>query len=469
MPAPARYDLAVLGGGPGGYVAAIRAAQLGLKVACVERERLGGICTNWGCIPTKALLKSAEVLDLCRHADRFGVRAENVGFDLAAMVKRSRGVADRLVRGVQSLFKKYGVTQISGEGRLSAPGAAAGVVLASGEVVEAPRVVLATGARARALPGVVPDGRSIITYKEAMLLETLPASLVVIGAGAIGVEFAYFFATLGSQVTVVELLPQILPLEDEEIAALLQKSLEKRGVRVLTGTRTEGVDVKGDGAAGRIEVRLAGAANEVVAAERVLLAVGVQANTEGLGLAERGVALERGFIRSDPATYETSARDVFAVGDCRGGALLAHKAMAEGVACVERLAGHPHPGVPYDAIPGCTYCQPQVASVGMTEKAARAAGHAVRVGRFPFNANGRALAVGEPEGLVKVVLDESTGEVLGAHVIGHDASDLIAEMGLARSGELLVRDVLHAVHAHPTLSEAVMEATAQAIGESVHL
>jgi len=458
-----RYDVAVLGGGPGGYVAAIRAAQLGLAVACVERERLGGICLNWGCIPTKALLRSADVYDLVKRAERFGVHAENVSFDLPAIVKRSRDVAGRLERNVGALFKKYGVEHLVGEGALAPAGAPGGLVLADGVRVRADRVLLATGARAKGLGPIQPDGQRIVTYKEAMLLDALPATMVVIGAGAIGIEFAYYFGTLGTKVTVVELLPQILPVEDEEIAGVLRKSLERRGVRILTGARVQAVE------AGGVRVAAADGQEELVPAERVLLAVGVQANTEGLGLEARGIATERGFIVSDPRTYETAAAGVYAIGDCRGGPLLAHKAMAEGVACVERIAGHETAGVPYDAIPGCTYCQPQVASIGLTEKAARAAGRDFIVGRYPFAANGRSLAVGETEGLVKVLLDRRTGEVIGAHIVGHDASDLIAEMSLAKSGEQLARDVLHAVHAHPTLSEAVMEATAQALGESVHI
>ena len=460
-------DLIILGGGPGGYVAAIRAAQLGMQVALVERDALGGICLNWGCIPTKALLRNAEIYHLMQHCADFGLYCDNLRVDFGKVIARSRQVAERLSQGIAFLMRKNKIQVVRGTGRL----AGAGVVTihdsqgALQATLRAPHVILATGARARALPGLPFDQQQVLSSTEAMLLQEVPETLVIIGAGAIGVEFAYFYNTFGSKVTLVEMLPQILPVEDSEIAGLLQKSLEKQGTTIYTGSRVERAEVTAAGV--QVQMQTPEGAR-TVQGTKVLVAIGVQGNIENLGLETAGVRSERGFIPVD-AHCRTNVPGIYAIGDVNGPPCLAHVASAEGIATVEAIAGLENPGVPYHNIPGCTYCQPQVASVGMTEQAARQAGRTIRVGRFPFTASGKALAVGSSEGLVKVIFDADTDELLGAHILGAEASDLIAEVGIARTLETTHYEVLKTVHAHPTLSEAIMEAVGNAYGEAIHI
>ena len=460
-------DVLVVGGGPGGYVAAIRAAQLGLQVILVEREALGGICLNWGCIPTKALLRNAEVYHLMQHSADFGLHCDNLRVDFGQVIARSRQVAERLSQGVAFLMRKNKIQVLRGTGRL----AGAGVVTvheAEGPptaTVRAAHIILATGARPRALPSVPFDQTQVLSSTEAMLLSAVPESLVIIGAGAIGVEFAYFYNTFGSKVTLVEMLPQIVPVEDEEIAGLLHRSLERQGIAIHVGSRVERAEVS---AAGVQVYMQTPTGPQSVLGTKVLVAIGVQGNIEHLGLETAGVRSERGFIPVD-AHCRTNVPGIYAIGDVNGPPCLAHVASAEGIATVEAIAGQDTPGVNYHNIPGCTYCQPQVASVGLTEQAARQAGHTIRVGRFPFTASGKALAVGNSEGIVKVIFDADTDELLGAHILGADASDLIAEVGVARTLETTHYELLKTVHAHPTLSEAIMEAVGNAYGEAIHI
>ncbi|MCB9682242.1 MAG: dihydrolipoyl dehydrogenase [Alphaproteobacteria bacterium] len=458
------FDLLVIGGGPGGYPAAIRGAQLGLKVACVERDKLGGVCLNWGCIPSKALLKTAELAHAIRDADRFGLSTGELSIDYAKVVERSRKVSRRFEKGVGSLFKKYGVTQIPGTATLTGPGAVT-VSGADGErQLTARHVVLATGARARSFPGITPDGERILTYREAIVLTERPPSVVVLGAGAIGMEFAYFLHAMGSEVTVVEAQPEVLPLEDAEVAAEVRKAFTKSGITVKVGTRVQEVTREGDACA----VTLGDGTR--LDAHTVLVALGVTPNSDALGLDAVGVRTDaRGFIEVD-ASHRTSVTGVYAVGDvCNAGPALAHVATRQAHVCVERIAGHTVPDVDPTAIPSCTYCQPQVASVGMTEAAAKAAGKDVRIGRFPFVANGRSQGSGHPEGFVKVVIDNRYGEILGAHIVGADATEMVAEFVLARSAEATAETLMTTMHAHPTAAEAMLEAVAKASGESVHI
>jgi dihydrolipoamide dehydrogenase len=462
-----KYDLVVLGAGPGGYVAAIRAAQLGLKTAVVERERPGGICLNWGCIPTKALLKSAEAMRLVQHAGDYGITVGGpISFDWSKVIARSRAASDKLARGVESLFKKYGVTQVMGVGSFKGRGRLEVAGSSGKQTLEAGKIIVATGARAKMLPGIEADGDRIITYREAMVLPEPPRSMIVVGAGAIGIEFADFWNAFGVEVTVIEAMPRILPIEDEEISVALTKSLKKKKLNIHTGAKVAGVKVAGK----TVTVTFTGAdgKNQDVTAERLLMAVGVRANTEGFGLEGMGVNLDRGFIQVDDH-YRTSSPGIWAIGDCAGPPLLAHVAMAEGVACVEEMAGHHPKGVNYDAIPGCTYCDPEVASIGKTEAQAKEAGIDVNVGRFPFSVNGKAIGSGHTEGFIKVITNKARGEIVGVHAIGTGVTDLIAEMSLAMTSEATAHDVLAAIHPHPTLSEVMYEATANALGEAVHL
>jgi dihydrolipoamide dehydrogenase len=458
------FDLVVVGGGPAGYVAAIRAAQLGMHVACVERERVGGICLNWGCIPTKALLRTAEVFTLVSHAAEFGVLCDNPRVDFGKVIARSRAIADKLSSGIEFLFKKHkiqlipGVAQLAGRGRIEVRAEKGGPA----KVVEAAKIILATGARARGLPGIEPDGKHILTYREAMVLKDKPRSLIVLGAGAIGTEFTSFYHAMGTEVTLLEALPSVLPIEDEEISKALERSLKKRGVNVRTGVKVTAAKVGKNG----VTVTANG---EDLQADKLLLSVGVRANTEGFGLEGLGVRVtERGFIQID-ADYKTTSPGIYAIGDCAGGALLAHKAMQEGIVCVETIAGKRSHRVDYNSIPSCTYCSPEVASVGLTEKAAREKGHDVIVGRFPFSALGKALAIGETEGFVKAVVDKKRGEILGMHMIGPHVTDLISEPGLAITAEFTAHEIMATTHAHPTLTEAVQEAVANALGEAIHI
>ena len=463
---PQSFDLVVVGGGPGGYVAAIRAAQLGMKTALIEREHLGGICLNWGCIPTKALLRSAEIFDLMHHLKQFGFEADNPRFDLSAVVKRSRQVAAQLSRGVGHLLKKNKVTVIDGEARLAGKQTLAVKLKAGGEdTVKAPHIVLATGARARQLPGLEADGKLIWTYKEAMVPETMPKSLLVVGSGAIGIEFASFFRSLGAEVTVVEMLERILPVEDEEISAFARKQLEKRGIKIHTGATVKGTKKSGSSVTATIE---AGGKSEEITVDRVISAIGIVGNVENLGLEGTGVKVDRTHVVVD-AWCRTGEPGVYAIGDLVGPPWLAHKASHEGVLCVERIAGleGTHP-LDVTKVPGCTYCTPQVASVGLTEAAAKAKGHEVKVGHFPFIGNGKAIALGEPEGMVKTVFDAKTGELLGAHMCGAEVTELIQGYTIARTMEATEEDLMHTIFPHPTLSEMMHEAVLDAYGRAIH-
>ncbi|MBF0392624.1 MAG: dihydrolipoyl dehydrogenase [Alphaproteobacteria bacterium] len=460
------FDLIVIGGGPGGYVAAIRAAQLGLRAAVVERENLGGICLNWGCIPTKALLRSADVWRTMKHAASYGLSVEKAGFDLAAIVKRSRGVAGQLQGGVKHLLKKNKVTVFDGQGRLGGKGRVE--VEKDGKAVAtltAPHIILATGARARLVPGLEPDGKLVWTYREALVPDTMPKSLLVIGSGAIGIEFASFFNALGADVTIVEMLDRVLPVEDEEISAIARKSFEKQGMKIITGGKVSRLEKAGDRAQATIEANGAGT---TAAFDRVIVAVGITANVEGLGLEGTGVVLEKGHIRTDPF-LRTGEPGVYAIGDVTAPPWLAHKASHEGVICVEKIAGLDHVQ-PLDVsrIPGCTYCHPQIASIGLTEAKARAKGHEVKVGRFPFVGNGKAIALGETEGMIKTVFDAKTGELLGAHMIGAEVTELIQGYGIAKTLETTEAELMHTIFPHPTLSEMMHESVLDAWGRAVH-
>jgi len=461
------FDIVVIGGGPGGYVAAIRAAQLGLKTAVVEREHLGGICLNWGCIPTKALLRSAEVGHLLKHADAYGFSAKDVSFDLAKIVDRSRKVAGQLSGGVKHLLKKNKVTVFDGQGKLA--GAGKVKVEKDGKPIAdltAKNIILATGARARVFPGLEPDGKLIWTYKEAMVPTVMPKSLLVVGSGAIGIEFASFYHNLGAKVTVVEVMPRILPVEDAEISAFAQKSFEKQGMKIMTGANVKAFKKGADNVTATIE---AGGKTEDQTFDRVILAVGIVGNVESLGLEGTKVKVEKTHIITD-GYGATGEPGVYAIGDLTGAPWLAHKASHEGVICVEKIAGvkgvHP---LDTKNIPGCTYCMPQVASVGLTEQAAKDKGHEVKVGRFPFIGNGKAIALGEPEGMVKTVFDAKTGELLGAHMIGAEVTELIQGYTVARTLETTEAELMHTVFPHPTLSEMMHESVLAAYGRAIHI
>ena len=463
------YDFAVVGGGPGGYVAAIRAAQLGLKTVVIEREHLGGICLNWGCIPTKALLRTAEVYNLFKHAGDFGLKAEGVSFDLAKVVERSRKVAGRLTTGVGYLLKKNKVAVVDGTARIKS----AGVLSVTGKEgsaqadITAKHIIIATGARARSLPGLEPDGELVWTYKEAMVPKLMPKSLLVVGSGAIGIEFASFYRTMGAEVTVVEIMDRVLPVEDEEISAFARKSFEKQGMHIRTGTSVTALK-KGAGSV-TATLKAKDGKTEDLTVERVILAIGITGNVENLGLEAVGVKVERGHIVIDE-WCRTSVPGFYALGDVAGAPWLAHKASHEGVLCVEKIAGFA--GVhPLDVrnIPGCTYCQPQVASVGLTEAAAKAQGYEVKVGRFPFQGNGKAIALGEAEGLVKTVFDARTGELLGAHMVGAEVTELIQGYAIARTLESTEAELMATVFPHPTLSEMMHESVLDAYGRVLHM
>ena len=461
-----RFDVVVAGSGPGGYVGAIRAAQLGLRSAVVEADRPGGICLNWGCIPTKALLRNAEVLQLFHRAAEFGITVDNLRADYAVAHGRSRQVADRMAKGVEFLFRKHKITLVAGRGELIAPGAVRVHAAQGGpRTLEARAVVLATGAIPKSVPGIAIDGERVMTSDEALRLERLPASVIVIGAGAVGVEFADVFAAYGVRVTLVEALPRLLPIEDEEVSRVLARSFTKRKIDIRTGAKVQAVTPAGDGVS--VEIEHEGKAVRLPA-ERVLMAVGRGANTTGLGLEALSVAMDRGFVKVTPH-MESSIPGLYAIGDVAGPPLLAHKASAEGILAAETIAGRAAPGLDYRAIPSCTYCHPQVASLGLTEAQAREQGHAIRVGKYPFQANGKAQALAEAEGLVKIVAAADTGEILGVHIVGAEATELIAEVGLGQTLEATVEEVGHTIHAHPTMSEAVMEAALDAMGQAIHL
>jgi dihydrolipoamide dehydrogenase len=461
-----QYDLVVVGSGPGGYVAAIRASQLGLKVGVIERESLGGICLNWGCIPTKALLKSAQVFEYFKHAEDYGLKVENPSYDFGAVVQRSRGVADGMSKGINFLFKKNKIETVSGTGKLLAPGKVE-VTKADGskETVEAKHIILATGARSRELPNLPIDNKKIIGYRKAMTLEQMPKRLVVVGSGAIGVEFAYFYRAMGSEVTIVEFMPRIVPVEDEEISRQMEKSFKKMGMNILTSAEVTNVDTKGEGC--KVTVKTA-KGDQQIECDVVLSAVGVQTNLENLGLEELGIKVEKGRIIVDEF-YKTNVDGIYAIGDIVPGPALAHVASAEGIICVENITGHHPEPLNYQNIPGCTYAQPEIASVGMTEKEARDKGLDILVGKFPFSASGKASAGGVKDGFVKVIFDAKYGEWLGAHMIGSNVTEMIAEVVVARKLETTGHEIIKSVHPHPTMSEAVMEAAAAAYNEVIHL
>ncbi|WP_422366783.1 dihydrolipoyl dehydrogenase [Pelagibius sp.] len=466
--ADTNFDLIIVGGGPGGYVAAIRAAQLKMKVCVVEREHLGGICLNWGCIPTKALLRSAEIYHYMQHADAYGLSASNTGFDLAKVVQRSRGVSKQLNGGVGHLLKKNKVTVIDGEAKLNGPGKL--VVTKDGKKLSdltAPHIIIATGARPRALPGIEPDKKLIWTYFEAMVPQTMPKKLLVIGSGAIGIEFASFFRTMGAEVTVVEVMPQVMPVEDEEISKLARKQFEKQGIKIMTETKVVSVKKGSDNVTATIEDK-AGKKSEITV-DRVISAVGVQGNIENIGLETTKVKTDRGCIVIDEYG-RTAEPGIYAIGDVAGPPMLAHKAEHEGVICVEKIAGlnNVHP-MKKEQIPGCTYCHPQVASVGLTEAKAKAAGHQVKVGRFPFIGNGKAIALGEPDGMVKTVFDAKTGQLLGAHMVGAEVTELIQGYVVAMGLETTEEELMHTVFPHPTLSEMMHESVLDAYGRVIHM
>jgi dihydrolipoamide dehydrogenase len=459
-----RYDVAIIGGGPGGYVAAIRAAQLGLKVALVEKERLGGLCLNWGCIPSKALLFNAELVRLLQHADEFGITYDGLRVDIGRAVDRSRQIADRMVKGVEFLLEKNRVTVLKGAGRLKSGNEVA--VEPGDEVIEADHIILATGGVTRSLPGVEIDGQTVITSRQALELREVPESIAIVGAGPVGAEFAYFYRAYGSQVTLIEMLDHLLPLEDEEISRQLERAFRQQGIKYMTGARVEGLRKgRGKGKA-RLAVSVGGREQEV-AADRVLVAIGMAPGSADLGLEELSVELDNGFVKID-GHMRTSVPSLYAVGDVTGKLMLAHVASAQGVVAVEGIAGLKPPELNYEKMPRCAYCQPQVASLGLTEAQARERGHEVKVGRFPFRANGRAMAIGATEGIVKLVVDAEYGEILGYHIIGPEASELLAEASLGGTLEVTSGELGWAVHAHPTLSEVVKEAALAVDGRAIH-
>ena len=460
------FDLIIRGAGPGGYVTAIRAAQLGMKTAVVEGEHLGGICLNWGCIPTKALLRTAEIFHTMHRAEEFGLSVKEISFDVKKVVERSRAVAKQLSTGVGYLLKKNKVTVFDGYGRLDGAGKVR--VEKDGKGIAdlaAKHIVLATGARARSLPGLEPDGKLVWTYKEAMVPEVMPKSILVVGSGAIGIEFASFFRDFGAEVTVVEVLPRVLPVEDEEISDFAGKAFEKQGMKILTSATVTGLKKAKGGVTATVEV---GGKSTQVRAERVILAVGIVGNVENLGLEGTKVKVDKAHIVIDE-WGRTGEPGVYAIGDVTGPPWLAHKASHEGVICVEKIAGVPglHP-LDKSRIPGCTYCRPQVASIGLTEKQAVAQGHAVKVGRFPFMGNGKAIALGEPEGLVKTVFDAATGELLGAHMVGAEVTELIQGFAVAKTLETTEAELMHAIFPHPTLSEMMHESVLDVYGRAIH-
>ncbi|ORE98809.1 dihydrolipoyl dehydrogenase [Aurantimonas sp. 22II-16-19i] len=480
------YDILVIGGGPGGYVAAIRAAQLGFKTAVVEREHLGGICLNWGCIPTKALLRSAEIFHYAENAKNYGLTIEKPSFEMEAVVKRSRQVSGQLAGGVGYLMKKNKIDVIWGEAKITKAGKGGPVEVTVGKmkkpVVEpqnpvpkgtlgegtykAKHVIVATGARPRVLPGIEPDGDRIWTYFEAMKPKAMPKSLIVMGSGAIGIEFASFYRTMGAEVTVVELLPQIMPVEDAEIAKLARKQFEKQGMKILTDAKVAKVEKGGGGVSVTVETK--DGTSQTLKAERLISAVGVMGNTEGLGLEEIGVEIERGIVKID-GYGKTNVEGVYAIGDVAGPPMLAHKAEHEGTICVEKIKGLDVHPMKKTEIPGCTYCQPQVASVGLTEAKAKEAGHEVKVGRFTFNGNGKAIALGEPEGLVKTIFDARTGQLLGAHMVGAEVTELIQGFVIAMGLETTEEELMHTCFPHPTLSEMMHESVLDAYGRVIHM
>jgi dihydrolipoamide dehydrogenase len=459
------FDLIIIGSGPGGYVAAIRASQLGLKTAIIEKAELGGVCLNWGCIPTKALLKSAQVFEYIKHASDYGITVTDAKHDFGAVVKRSRDVANGMSKGVQFLMKKNNITVIQGFGKLVSKGKVEVDVNGVKETHEAKSIIIATGARERQLPTLPIDGKKIIGYHEAMVLPEQPKSMVVVGSGAIGCEFAYFYNAMGTKVTIVEFMPNILPIEDEEVSKALEKTYKKYGIQIMTSSSVESVDTAGSNC--KVNVKTA-KGMEVIECDVVLSAVGIQTNLEGIGLEALGIKTDKGKVVVNDF-YQTNVEGIYAIGDIVPGPALAHVASAEGIICVEKIAGHHPEPLDYGNIPGCTYCWPEVASVGYTEKAAKEAGYEIKVGKFPFSASGKASAAGAKDGFVKVIFDAKYGEFLGAHMIGANVTEMIAEVVVARKLETTGMEIIKSVHPHPTMSEAVMEAAAAAYGEVIHL
>lgn len=461
-----KYDVIILGSGPGGYVTAIRASQLGFKVAIIEKESLGGICLNWGCIPTKALLKSAQVFDYLKHASDYGLSLSDAKHDFEAVIKRSRGVADGMSKGVQFLMKKNKIEVINGFGKIQ-PGKKIEVTDAAGKatVYEADHIIIATGARARELPNLPIDGKNVIEYRKAMSLEKQPKKLIVVGSGAIGVEFAYFYNSMGTEVTIVEFLPNLVPIEDEDVSKQLERSFKKAGINVMTNSSVEKVESTANGVKATVKTAKG---VETLEADVVLSAVGIKSNIEKIGLEEVGIAVDRDKILVNEF-YQTNIPGYYAIGDVVPGPALAHVASAEGITCVEKIAGLHVDPIDYGNIPGCTYCMPEIASVGLTEKKAREAGYDIKVGKFPFSASGKAKASGNSDGFVKVIFDAKYGEWLGCHLIGAGVTDMIAEAVLGRKLETTGHEVLKTIHPHPTMSEAIMEAVADAYGEVIHL
>jgi len=461
-----QYDLIIIGSGPGGYVAAIRASQLGMKTAVVEKESLGGVCLNWGCIPTKALLKSAQVFEYLKHADDYGISINEFKADFSRVIKRSRDVADGMSKGIQFLFKKNKIDVINGTGKIKA-GRKVEVTGADGSVsvFEAKHVILATGARSRELPNLKQDGKKVIGYREAMVLPEQPRSMVIVGSGAIGCEFAYFYNSMGTKVTIVEFMPNIVPIEDEDISKQLARSFKKSGIEIMTESTVEAVDTSGTGCSVKVKTKKG---EETLQCDIVLSAVGITPNIEGIGLEEAGIITDKGKVVVNDF-YQTNIPGVYAIGDLVKGPALAHVASAEGICCVEKIAGLPVEPIAYGNIPGCTYCSPEIASVGMTEKAAKEAGYEVKVGKFPFSASGKAKAAGASDGFVKVIFDAKYGEWLGAHFIGNNVTEMIAEVVVARNLETTGHEIIKSIHPHPTMSEAVMEAVADAYGEVIHM
>lgn len=460
------YDIIVIGSGPGGYVTAIRASQLGFKTAVVEKESLGGVCLNWGCIPTKALLKSAQVFEYINHAGDFGITVDNAKHDFDAVVKRSRGVAEGMSGGVKFLMKKNKIDVIEGTGKVM-PGKKVAVTDAQGKetIYEASNIIIATGARSRQLPNLPQDGKNVIGYREAMSLKKQPKKMVVVGSGAIGVEFAYFYNAMGTEVTIVEYMPTIVPIEDEEVSKQLERSFKKAGISVMTNSSVEKVETSTKGCKVTVKTKKG---EEVLEADVVLSAVGIEANIENIGLEDVGIATDKGKILVNDF-YQTNIPGYYAIGDCVPGAALAHVASAEGIICVEKIKGMDVEPLDYGNIPGCTYCSPEISSVGMTEQQAKDAGYDIKVGKFPFSASGKASAAGHKDGFVKLIFDAKYGELLGGHMIGYNVTEMIAEIVALRKLETTGHEIIKTVHPHPTMSEAVMEAAAAAYDEVIHL
>ena len=459
------YDVIVLGSGPGGYVTAIRASQLGFKTAIIEKESLGGVCLNWGCIPTKALLKSAQVFDYINHAEDFGIKVDGVQSDFPAVIKRSRDVADGMSNGIAYLMKKNKIDVINGFGKLKKENVVSVTSDAKTTDYSAKHIIIATGARSRVLPNIPQDGKKILGYRDALVLKKAPKKMVVIGSGAIGVEFAYFYNAMGVDVTIVEYLSNIVPLEDKDISKQLQRTFKKSGINILTNSSVEKVDTKGDGC--KVSIKTS-KGSEIIECDVVLSAVGITANIEGIGLEDVGIKTENGKILVDDF-YNTNVNGYYAIGDVLSTQALAHVASAEGIICVEKIAGHNPEKIDYKNIPGCTYCNPEIASVGYTEEQAKEAGYEVKTGKFPFTASGKASAAGHKDGFVKVIFDAKYGEWLGCHMIGYNVTEMIAEAVVARKLETTGHEILKSVHPHPTMSEAVMEAVADAYDEVIHI